>query len=214
MLLYLIRHGESSYNSEGRIQGQSDTPLSELGRRQGLAVAAAFGAQAATQRIGALFASPLSRALDTARPLADALDLPIQTDDRLKEIHAGVFQGLIWPEIHERYPEAGVAWQSQDPDVRIPGGESRRELMARGRAALEAVRETGVDRAVVVAHGGILSAALKSLLGIPAERNPFMLYNGSISLIEWRQQFKLVTLNQMDHLTAGGVDLRTRTGDL
>lgn len=210
MLLYLVRHGESSFNAEGRIQGQSDTPLSELGRRQSQALAAAL----ATEKIDALVSSPLRRAMETARPLADALRLELRTDPRLKELHAGVFQGLVWAEIESRYPEAGAAWRSQDPDFRIPGGESRRDLMRRGQEALEAVRALDLPKVVVVAHGGVLTAALKALLGVPAERNPFLLYNGSISLVEWNSQVKLVTLNQMDHLTRDGVDLRTRTGDL
>ncbi|KKK94352.1 hypothetical protein LCGC14_2683730, partial [marine sediment metagenome] len=68
MLLYCIRHGESTYNAEGRIQGQSDVPLSELGRRQGEAVAAALRAEP----VEAIYSSPLRRAMQTAEPLADA----------------------------------------------------------------------------------------------------------------------------------------------
>ena len=88
MLLYCIRHGESSYNAEGRIQGQSDVPLSELGRRQSEAVAAAL----AEVPIEAVYASPLRRAMQTARPVAERLNLEIQTDPRLMEVHAGEFQ--------------------------------------------------------------------------------------------------------------------------
>lgn len=210
MILYLIRHGESAFNVEGRIQGQLDVPLSALGQQQAAAVPTEF----AERTIQALYCSPLRRAYDTAQPLAEALKLPIQTDDRLREINAGVFQGLLWSEIADRYPEAAHAWKQQDPDYRIPQGESRRDLMHRGRAALEAIRETGYESVVVVAHGGVLTAALKACLEVPAERNPFMLYNGSISMVEWATQFRLVTLNQMDHLQRAGADLRSRTGDL
>ena len=211
MILYLVRHGESTFNVEGRLQGQSDEPrLSPLGQRHAAALAAALG----QLPIDAIYASPLARAMETARPLADALKLPIQTDDRLKEINIGVFQGLLAAEIGDVYPEATARWRSGDPDFRIPGGESRRELIARAQAAIEAIRGTSYAQVAVVAHGGVLAAALKALLAAPAERNPFMLYNGSISRIEWDSQVKLMTLNQTDHLRLAGCELATRTGDL
>jgi probable phosphoglycerate mutase len=210
MLLYLIRHGESVYNAETRIQGQLDISLSPLGLKQGHAVAASFRGMP----IDAIFASPLSRARETAQPLADVLQLPLQLEPRLMEINAGIFQGHTWPEINQCWPDEGAAWREQNPDFRIPQGESRRELMRRAMAALTDIRERGFNRVVVVAHGGVLSAGLKALLDIPAERNPFTLYNGSISSGDWTAQFKLLTLNQMEHLHADGVDLRTRTGEL
>jgi probable phosphoglycerate mutase len=210
MILYLVRHGESAYNAEGRIQGQADIPLSPLGRRQSVAVAAGFRGL----EIDAIYSSPLSRALETARPVAAELGLEPRTDKRLMEINAGIFQGLIWPEIHERYPQYGEAWKSQDPDFRIPEGESRRELMQRAEAVLQSIREADHRTVIVVAHGGVLTAGLKALLGVPAERNPFSLYNGSINMADWQVQFRLVTLNQMEHLVTGGEDLRTKAGDL
>ncbi|HUY93576.1 MAG TPA: histidine phosphatase family protein [Pirellulales bacterium] len=211
MILYCIRHGESTYNVEGRLQGQSDEPLlSPLGQRHAAALAAAL----AETPIEAIYASPLARAMETAEPLAAALKLPIRTDDRLKEINIGVFQGLLASEIGDVHPEATARWRSGDPDYRIPGGETRRELMQRAAAAMQAIRETGFRQVAVVAHGGVLAAALKALLQAPAERNPFMLYNGSISRIEWESQVKLMTLNQTDHLRSADCELATRTGDL
>ena len=211
MILYCIRHGESTYNVEGRLQGQSDEPrLSPLGLRHAAALTAAL----AETPIEAIYASPLARAMETAEPLAAALKLPIRTDDRLKEINIGVFQGLLASEIGDVHPEATARWRSGDPDYRIPGGETRRELMQRAAAAMQAIRETGFRQVAVVAHGGVLAAALKALLQAPAERNPFMLYNGSISRIEWESQVKLMTLNQTDHLRSADCELATRTGDL
>ncbi|MBL8826108.1 MAG: histidine phosphatase family protein [Planctomycetaceae bacterium] len=210
MLCYLIRHGESAYNVEGRIQGQANVPLTELGRKQALALGNAFR----DQQFDALFSSPLDRAYHTAEPVAAALELPIQTDDRLKELNAGVFQGLVWNEIVAQHPEAAARWKSLDPDYRIPGGESRRDLVQRALAVIESIRSLGHKRVVIVAHGGLLSAGLKGLLDIPAERNPFMLYNGSISTLHWGEQFKVLTLNQIDHLHLDGERLDSRMGDL
>lgn len=210
MLLYCIRHGETTYNAEGRIQGQLDTQLSELGRKQALAVAKAL----VGQPIELVVSSPLSRAFATAEPLAAALGVDIRTDDRLKEINAGIFQDLVPAEMSERFPEETAKWKSHDPDYRIPGGESRRTLMNRGAAALEELLRSPLKVAAVVAHGGLLTAAFKGLLGIPADRSPFMLYNGSINVLEFNGQIRLMILNQIDHLRDGDGTLQSRLGDL
>jgi broad specificity phosphatase PhoE len=210
MILYIVRHGESAYNVEGRIQGQLDVPLSALGCRQAATLVQAFEGV----EVDAVFASPLKRAWETAVPVAKSLGLEPRADEGLVEINAGIFQGLTWPEINDRYPAEGVAWKQQLPDFRIPGGESRRDLMQRAEGALGAIRKAGYERVLVVAHGGVLTAGLKALLGVPAERNPFSLFNGSISQADWNAHFKLLTLNQMEHLRVGGEDLRSRGGDL
>lgn len=211
MILYCVRHGESTYNVEGRLQGQSDEPrLSPLGLRHAQALAASL----AQLPLDAIYASPLARAMETARPLADSLKLPIVADDRLKEINIGIFQGLLAAEIGDVHPQETARWRSADADYRIPGGESRRELMQRAEAALMDIREAGHRQVAIIAHGGVLAAALKALLKVPAESNPFMLYNGSISRLEWDAHIKLMTLNQTDHLRLAGCELATRTGDL
>lgn len=210
MLLYCIRHGETTFNAEGRIQGQLDTRLSSLGLRQAAAVARAL----ADEPIEAVYASPLARAFETAVPLARALGVEPTTDDRLKELNAGVFQNLLPTEMAERFPEATARWKSHDPDFRIPEGESRRELMTRGTTALRELLESGRRVAAVVAHGGLLTAAFKGLLGIAAERSPFILYNGSISTLEFNGQVRLLTLNRIDHLRDADGELGTRMGDL
>jgi len=209
MLLYLARHGETTYNAEGRIQGQEDTALSELGRRQAHLLALAL----AEQGIEAVYSSPLARAYHTARAVAETCRIPLCVDDRLKELHAGVFQNLLASELEARFPEAAARWRSHDPDFRIPGGESRRDLMHRGRQALEAIRAAAYRRVAVVAHGGLLAAALKALLHIPAERNPFVLYNAALSILDWEGEPRLLVLNQTDHLRAVGCE-RSGTGEL
>jgi broad specificity phosphatase PhoE len=220
MLLYLIRHGESLFNAQRRIQGQSDVALSPMGLRQAAALAAALQ----SLDIDAIYVSPLRRAMQTAEPLAAALHLTIRSDDRLMEINAGEFQGLEWEEIEQKWPEAAFHWRQQTPDFVIPGGESRRAAAERGRAALEAIRAAGHRQAVVIAHGGVLGGALRSLLEIPAELSPFSFYNTAINKITWdrrgpesggpRDRIKIVVVNQTDHLRAAGLDAPKSTGDL
>lgn len=208
MILYCIRHGESSYNAEGRIQGQSDVPLSELGRRQSEAVAAAL----VGLPIEAVYASPLRRAMQTTRPVAEALKLEIRTDPRLMEVHAGVFQDKLRSELEELYPLEVARWRSGDPDFAIPGGESRRDLMRRGRAVFEAIGQTDHQQVLVVTHGALLSAAMKALLEIPAQRHPFVLQNGSITRLELTDGVvKVHSLNEVGHLREVGFGGR---GDL
>jgi broad specificity phosphatase PhoE len=196
MILYCIRHGETISNAAGRIQGQSESPLSPLGIRQCEAVATALRGIP----VDAIYSSPLKRALDSTQCIADALGLHVQVDARLMEINAGTFQGLTWDEIDVKYPAEAVRWKSHDPDFRIPGGESRRDLMLRARQVFSEIRERGGNNVVVVAHGGLLGSAFKALLEIPAERNPFALQNGSISRIQWQREVKLLTLNETAHL--------------
>ncbi len=206
MKLICVRHGETQYNLEGRIQGQSDSHLSPLGKRQCQAVASAL----ANTDVDAIVASPLSRAVESARYLANVLKLEIQTDPRLMEINAGIFQGHTWDEIGQHYPEAAAQWRAANPDYRIPEGESRRDLMQRTGAAFRAIRATDYRLVVVVAHGGSLSAALKSLLDIPAQHNPFSFSNGSISRLDWGGEVKVHALNDtahLHHLISGDGDL-------
>jgi 2,3-bisphosphoglycerate-dependent phosphoglycerate mutase len=220
MLLYFIRHGESLFNAEGRIQGQANIALSTTGLRQAAALVPALG----SHPIDAIYASPLRRAMQTAEPLAAALHLDVRTDDRLKEINASEFQGLEWHEIESRWPDAAKHWQRQTPDFVIPGGESRRAVAERGRAALEAIYTAGHRQAVVVAHGGVLSGALRSLLQIPAEMNPFSFYNAAINSLTYDRpnpeagsklpRIKILAINETDHLKVAGLMGENHTGDL
>lgn len=196
MKLYCVRHGETLFNLQSRIQGQFNSELSPLGRRQCQAVAEALE----TLECDALFASPLTRAMESAQLIADRVRLEIRPEPRLMELNAGIFQGHVWTEIDEKFPAEATRWKSHDPDFQIPGGESRRELMHRARAAFEAIRQSGFQTPIVVAHGGSLAAAFKGLLEIPAARSPFALGNGSISTVNWDSEFRLASLNETAHL--------------
>ncbi len=203
MLLYCVRHGESIYNAEGRIQGQSDIPLSELGRRQSEAVAQAL----AGLPVEAVYSSPLRRAMETAELIAAALGLEIQTDPRLKEINAGIFQDRLRSELAALYPEELARWTSGDPDFVIPGGESRRGLARRGRDGFESIFRSGHGHGVVVAHGRLLSVTLKELVDFAPGQQPFALHNGSITklAVDGDGRAQILSLNAVDHLRGVGL---------
>lgn len=200
MLIYCVRHGESSYNAEGRIQGQRDVPLSKLGEQQAVAVADALRAAG----IEAIYSSPLARSMETARRTAEAVELEIATDRRLMEINAGILEGMLWTEILTSHRVAAEQWIAQEPDFVLPGGESRRALAARGVEVLEEIARGTFERVAVFSHGGLLTAAIKTLIGVPAERNPFTLANGSISRLKMGERVRLETLNVTAHVD--GID--------
>jgi broad specificity phosphatase PhoE len=210
MLQYLIRHGQSLSNLAGRVQGREDVELSALGRAQALRVAMRLAAiDASAGGIAEIWSSPLVRARDTALPIADRLGLGLQTLDTLCELHAGIFQGHLWADLESRFPDEVARWRSGDVDYAIPGGESRAQLATRGAAALTALAERPAAAVVVVAHGGVLTAALGRLVGrahpllaAVAER-PFTklpaLDNGSVTILSWPGP-ELVSFNDTIHL--------------
>ena len=213
MLQYLIRHGESVSNASGRVQGQEDVDLSADGLRQAEAVAAwSRGlAQPDGAGIDEIWSSPLVRARRTAEAIAAVVGLPLRIDEELRELHAGIFQGHLWADLEVRFPAEVARWRSGDADYAIPGGESRAQLAARGRAVLETLAARPVRSMIVVAHGGILTAALGSLVGrshpllAAAAERPFTklpaLANCSVTTVRWPGP-RLVTFNETAHLGA------------
>ena len=198
MILYCIRHGESTYNAEGRIQGQSDVPLSQRGRRQGRAAARAMVGRG----VEAVFASPLQRARHTAEMVAQSLGLEVQTDERLKEVDCGVFQDRMRHEILREYEGMIDQWRSGQRDFAFPDGESRIGLIRRGHEVLEDISKRPHSTVAVVSHGGLLLAGMKSLLGLSSVDPPLSMENTSISKLQIGPNGKaeLLEFDRTDHL--------------
>lgn len=210
MLLYCVRHGESTYNAEGRVQGQSDVPLSPLGLRQGAAVAEALREKG----VEAVFTSPLRRAYQTAELVAAAARCPLFVEDDLKEIHAGIFQDKLRRDLEVAQPDEYRRWIGGDMDYVIPGGESRRQLARRGSAALRRIAAGPYRTAAVIAHGRMFVVSFAALMPYEARRIPAALQNGSITTLKADAatgEFRLVSADQTDHLNAVGL---TGRGDL
>lgn len=214
MLQYLVRHGESVSNLAGRVQGQEDVELSDLGRVQARQVAVwsrtlRETVPDGTVTIGEVWSSPLRRARDTAAEIAAALGLPLLVEEGLCELHAGIFQGHLWADLEAEFPDEVTRWRSGDVHYVIPGGESRAQLAARGSAVLEMLAGRDTPGMIVVAHGGVLTAALGSMLGrehpllAAAAERPFTklpaLANCSVTQLEWPGP-RLVSFNETAHL--------------
>ncbi len=181
--LILLRHGQTEWNAADRMQGQYDTDLSELGRRQAKDVARELGPCDPI----AIVSSDLRRAYDTASALADATGLSVTADPRLRETSLGDWEGLDHHEVDARYPGARKAWRL-DPTFTPPGGESKVEVGAR---AVPTVRELLAERAdwpdrtiVLVAHGGLIAALTAALLELPTAHWPIL---GGLANTSWVQ---------------------------
>lgn len=197
--LFVIRHGESTWNAEHRFQGQADSPLSALGQWQAGRAAEALAAAP----LVAVYSSPLRRALETARMIAAPHRTQVISLLELMEVHGGVWQGMTAAEIEEAYPEVLEGWRANSPTAVPPGGETLEEAAARGLRAVERiVAAHPQDHVAVVTHGGIGQLILKGLLGsAPLGRGRFFLSNGSISLIEYHGEVAwLLRVNDTRHL--------------
>ena len=154
-----IRHGETDWNAATRIQGQLDIGLNRLGHWQAQRLADAL----ADEAIDAVYASDLARARDTAHPLARRNGLAVQTDTGLRERGFGVFEGLTFDEIEQRYPESARRWRQRDASFGPEGGETLTSFYQRAVASVTTVaaRHRG-QHIAVVAHGGVLDALYRA----------------------------------------------------
>ena len=162
--IVLVRHGETDWNRERRYQGHADTPLNEAGRAQARELAEILR----PERVSAVYTSPLRRASETARIVADRLGLEARELEPLREIDVGDWQGLTVDEVRARYPErADVSWHSG-----WPNGETHDELSARVvPALLELGRRHAGDRVLGVTHAGPIRAALSAATGLSHEES-------------------------------------------
>jgi probable phosphoglycerate mutase len=155
--LYLARHGETNDNREPiRVQGFTDTPLNETGRKQ----AAELAERVAPLGIASLWSSDLSRASETAKIVGDRLGLEPRLDARLREANRGEWEGYRFIDIEREQPERYAAWRRAGEVFRFPGGESLRDQLERVMAALDDVRAGGELPALVICHGGSIRVAL------------------------------------------------------
>ena len=165
--VWLIRHGESEGNRGGLLQGQKDYPLSARGRQQVVRLAERLRAV----RFAALYSSDLTRALDTARGVAETTALAPIIDARLREIDVGTWSGLTPAQAHASHPEEYANWQRRrDPTHRRGGGESYLDLQQRiVPTVTEIAQRHPGQRVLIIAHGGSINAYLCGVLGMPLD---------------------------------------------
>jgi len=199
--LIAVRHGETAWNVDTRIQGQLDIGLNATGIWQ----AQRAGSALADEPIGVVYASDLSRAWQTAEEIARPHGLAVQPEPRLRERAFGNFEGLSFAEIEATLPVQARLWRERDPEFEPEGGESL--LMFRDRvtgvAAELAARHPG-ELVVLVAHGGVMDvlyrAATRQELQAP---RTWQLGNAAINRLLWTPEgFSLVGWSDIAHLAA------------
>jgi probable phosphoglycerate mutase len=205
-----IRHGETAWNVDTRLQGHLDIPLNEVGLRQ-----AQHLAQALVQRdaMDAIYASDLSRAHTTALAIAQATGQTVTTHPGLRERHFGAFQGRTFAEIEVELPEHAWHWRKRTPDWVPPeGGESLEMLRERivGTVGELAARHPG-QQIVMVAHGGVLDILYRAATRLDLqEPRTWQLTNTAVNRLLWTPQgLSLVGWGDTSHLDALGKDEAT-----
>lgn len=203
-----VRHGETDWNRDTRIQGHTDIALNEHGQWQAQQLAQALR----DEPIAAFYASDLSRALVTAQAVARWHNLPVSTHTGLRERCFGRFEGHTWADLETRWPEDALAWRKRVPHFAPPGGESLLQLQARVVAAVSelAARHPG-EQVLMVAHGGVLDILYRAAtrLELQAPRS-WELTNTAINRLLWTPEgLSLVGWADTSHLQAGALDERT-----
>ena len=197
--LVLVRHGQSTWNHEHRIQGQLDPPLSPEGLRQ----AELLGARLAGRKFAGFYASDLKRAFDTAQAVGALVGAQPEAMTSLRESYLGEWEGRRTEEIQQRFPEAWAAWAEEpDWDV-VPGGEGAANFEARVASALDEIFSRHQHGEVlVVTHGGVIQVALQRVVARPSRGLfPFKIQNASITVLEKRDGRMLVGgVNDIAHL--------------
>jgi broad specificity phosphatase PhoE len=198
--VYLVRHGATQLTAEDRFAGAIGVDLSDEGRWQ----AARLGERLRDEGMTALYSSPLSRTVETARIIAGACELDLQTRDGLREIGHGRWEGLTRKEVEARYPDEYAAWE-EDPFTFAPeGGESGVAVLAR---ALPVIREVVTrhqgKRVVVVSHKATIRLVLSSLLGFDPRgyRDRLDQAPASMNVLDFRDavRARLMLFNDISH---------------
>ena len=200
-----IRHGETTWNVDARIQGSLDIPLNATGQAQALRLATAL----AGEPIRAIYASDLSRAWETAQHLGRTQQLEVVPEKGLRERCFGEFEGKTFNEIQAHLPEQAQRWRQRDPDFAPPGGESLVQLKQRVEeaAARLAARHPG-ELIALVGHGGVMDVLYRAATRAPIQApRTWALGNAAINRLLWSPEgFALVGWADTQHLEGDALD--------
>jgi 2,3-bisphosphoglycerate-dependent phosphoglycerate mutase len=203
----MVRHGETAWNAEGRVQGQLDIPLNDTGRAQARATAEALAGHDFT----AIYCSDLMRVRQTAEPTAKRLALPVSYMVELRERHYGMFETLTYVEVKEKYPEQYARFRDKDPDFDFEGGETLRGFNERSLKAVTGLIERHQGEQILVfTHGGVLEMVYRHAraVGLSSPRD-FEIPNAGINWFEVSpEQWQVWAWAEVAHLEAALDDLR------
>ncbi len=200
-LVYAVRHGETLWNTQGRLQGHQNSALSPRGEAQ----AQALGRALQGQRFDALYCSDLGRAKQTAALISAHVEAPpVQTLPELRERSYGALEGLTWDEVEARFPDVPVALIRGGPDTVPPGGEALEDFVERGHGALtQLARKHPGEKLLIVSHGGVLATFLRRVLGVPqTAAHTFQTRNCALNIFGYQDdRWLLKTWGAASHLS-------------
>ncbi|MCH7735982.1 MAG: histidine phosphatase family protein [Chloroflexi bacterium] len=197
--LLIVRHGETEWNAEGRIQGHTDIGLSEKGAEQ----ARSLGGRLAGLPIDVAYTSDLRRSSETAKLALGDRDIVLIETPMLREYHKGAFEGMTLAEIKAQFPDEYPKYLVKDLGYAPEGGETTRDASARMKKIFNQIRSDHLNENVlVVSHGGVLRAAMASLLGMPLEGNwSFVFGNCGLTMLDTHEDNAVLRLfNDTSHL--------------
>lgn len=202
MNIYFIRHGQTDWNIAGKIQGSTDIPLNETGRRQAQYLADGMKSRPVVR----IFSSALGRALETAGAVGAAQQVAVEPIDGLEEVGFGQWEGMSWDEIMAQYPEEYRRWCLNPVEVSPPGGELQGEVWLRCKKAMDTIlskaAETKGDIAVV-SHGATLAYIIQYLMREHPLEEELIVHNASITTVTYSpltDDFVLVDMNNTEYL--------------
>jgi probable phosphoglycerate mutase len=204
--ILVIRHGQTAWNADSRIQGHTDIALDALGEWQAERLALALG----DEPLDVLYSSDLARARQTAAPLAARKQMQVRVDPGLRERGFGEFEGLSFKQIEQRWPEQAAAWRQRDPDFGARGGEVLRDFRDRVVAVVTRLAQTHRGQSIaLVTHGGVLDLLYREAtrVALDAPRTWQVANAGINRLLRSEQGLVLVGWADVGHLDKARDDL-------
>ncbi|MEK7989996.1 MAG: histidine phosphatase family protein [Thiotrichaceae bacterium] len=197
--VFVVRHGETAWNKEGRLQGHLDSQLTP----KGIAQSKALGENLKHHDFDAIYASDLTRTRVTAENVASEKHCSITLDPQLRERHLGIFQGHTRKELAEKFPEQAKQYLNYKPDYVIPEGESLVKFCQRCMSCFNRlVAQHKQGKILIVTHGGVLTCLFKNVVGVPlgTPRN-FVLLNTSLNVFSHHKgHWTLESWGDLSHL--------------
>ena len=177
-----MRHGETAWNAEHRVQGQLDVPLNAIGHAQAVAAARVL----AREKFDVIYSSDLSRARQTAQPTASLLSMQVVLEKDLRERHYGIFERLTYAEVKVRYPEDYARFEAREPDYAFRTGESLKDFSIRSITIISSIAERHKGQSIAVfTHGGILDKLYRHITGLPlTAQRKFGIPNAGLNRVE------------------------------
>ena len=196
--IILIRHGETEWNSQKRMQGHSNSDLSAVGRGQ----IHALGEWMKNVSFDHIYSSDSKRARQTADAINQYSGHTLQFDQRIREKNLGVFEGLTSAEARERHPEVYRLFKTAGVNYVIDEGESTQQLLDRALEFIEEIRiRHSEERVVMVTHGGVVSVLMKHTLGLSIDApTRFMINNTGIFSLIWKENWLVNQMGGVSHL--------------